>query len=149
MIIRIYKRNHEKLVDIDYNQKVQKNQIEQIKIQRYLNLIKKIKNNTTEVYTEETELLYDDDDYIIVSYKKTLHNNELFPNLKVYSYDKNIDYWEVNIKIEKINEINEIKKIKLINESIKFLEIELNDNFRESYSVETLLDQIKQQILKN
>ena len=142
-MIRIYKRNHENLVDINYNHK---KQIEIIKIQRYLNLIKKIKNNTTEVYTEQTKLLYENDDYIVVLYKKTLHDNDLFPNLKVYSYDKNIDYLEVNIKIEKINKID---KVKLIKESINFLEIELDDNFKESYSIKTLLDQIEQQILNH
>lgn len=146
MIIRIYKRNHENLVDINYNHK---KQIEIIKIQRYLNLIKKIKNNKIEVYTEQTELLYENDDYIIVSYKKILHNNELFPNLKVYLYDKNIDYWETTINVDENVNVKLVEKIKLINESINFLEIELNDDFKESYSIKTLLGQIEQQILNH
>lgn len=145
--IRIYKRNNNILTDINkekYNDIINN---KQIKIQRYLNLIKKTVENVIEVYTEQTELLYENDDYIVVEYKKILQDNELFPNLKVYEYDKNIEYNETNIKIEKINNINNIKKIKLIKELITFLEIELNDNFKESYLIKTLLDQIKQQIL--
>jgi len=143
MIYRIYKINNNTLIDIieQENNKVKR---ETIRIQRYLNLIKKTINNITEVYTEQTELLYESDNYIIVSYKKILQQNELFPNLKVYSYDKNIDYCETNLNIDKIKQID---KIKLIKESINFLEIELDNNFKESYSIETLLDQIKQQIL--
>lgn len=145
--IRIYKRNNNILTDINkekYNDIINN---KQIKIQRYLNLIKKTVENVIEVYTEQTELLYENDDYIVVEYKKILQDNELFPNLKVYEYDKNIEYNETNIKIEEINNINNIKKIKLIKELITFLEIELNDDFKESYSIKTLLDQIKQQIL--
>ena len=151
MILRIYKKNNiNRLIDIT-------NQIEQIEqidnktiiIQRYLNLIKKTENDISEVYTEQTELLYENKDYIVVSYKKILQQNNLFPNLKVYSYDKNIKYCETIVNIDTVTDI-QINKIKLIKESIQFLEIELNDdndNFRESYSIETLLNQIKQQIL--
>ena len=42
-----------------------------------------------------------------------------------------------------------INQLIVINESINFLEIELNDDFKESYSIKTLLDQIKQQILNH
>ena len=138
MVLRIYKKNNNLLVDI-----IDRVNGELIQIQRYLNLIKKTKNNITEVYTEHTELLYENDDYIIVDYKIIIHPNDFFPNLKVYEYDKNIEYNEINLIVD----IKQIKKIKIIQESITFLEIEFIDNFTESYSIKTLLDQIKQQIL--
>ena len=125
-------------------------------IKRYLNLIKTTYNNTIEVYTEQTELLYENNEYIIVSYKKIIQSNELFPNLKVYDYDKNVEYNEVEIdkkidknKIDKNKIDKKIDKIKLIKELITFIEIDLDDNFKESYSIKTLLDQIKQQILNH
>jgi hypothetical protein len=161
MLLRIYKKNNiNSLEDIDNIININKiikqinsgidDIITQIKIQRYLNLIKKTKNNLSEVYTEQTELIYENDDYIIVSYKKIIQQNELFPNLKVYNYDKNIEYYEIDIKKDKIDKIN---KIKLIKEVITFLEIDLDDelydDFIKSYSIKTLLDQIKQQILNH
>jgi hypothetical protein len=147
MILRIYKKNNNVLMNIINNTKNITNK-ETIKMQRYLNLIKEIKNNTTEVYTEQTELLYENDEYIVILYIKNNHENELFPNLKVYSYDKNIDYWEININVKQIEKIK-LEEIKIKNGSINFLEIKLNDDFKELDSIKILLDQIKQQILNH
>lgn len=143
--IRIYKRNNNTLIDIDINTQTNNNKrtINKKNIKKYLNLTQLTFQDTIEVFTEHTELLYENDDYVIVEYKKIIQPKDFFPNLKVYSYDNDIEHNETNLIVD----IKQINKIKLINESIKFLEIKLNDNFKESYSIKTLLDQIKQQIL--
>ena len=149
MIFRIYKRNKNKLVDIiDINGKTnQTNQTNQTNIKRYLNLIKKTSSNKVEVYTEHTELILEFDDYIIVTYKKIKYDLDYFPNLKLYEYDKDINL--VNIQINKLQQINKINKVNIIKEFVTFIELDVDDTFRESYSIETLLDQIKQQILNH
>lgn len=146
MILRIYKKNinnKNELIDIDIDNV--NGVINQKNIKRYLNLIKATHDNTIEVYTEHYNLLYENDDYVIVSYEKILQHLNTFPNLKSYDYDKNINICSTLIN----SNINQINQITLIRESITFLEIIVNDEIKESYLIETLLNQIKQQILNH
>jgi hypothetical protein len=151
MILRIYKRNINNKNEL-INIKTTNHNTLNKNIKRYLNLIKESYNNKIEVYTEHYNLLYESNEYIIVSYNKIVQDNDLFPNLKEYSYDKNINYQETKINNQETkinNQETKINNIKLIKEIITFLEIDLNDNFIESYTIETLLDQIKLQILNH
>jgi hypothetical protein len=146
MILRIYKRNTNNKneltdidIDIDIVNRGTNEKTNQKNIKRYLNLIKATYDNKIEVYTEHYDLLYEDNEYIVVSYEKILQDLNTFPNLKTYDYDKNINNCCTIINNE----------IKLIKESIMFLEILVDDKIKESYLIKTLLDQIKQQILNH
>jgi hypothetical protein len=96
---RIYKLNSNKLLDLNKNMVVnlqlfkfanEQKLIEKYKVKkkRYLSINQTIKNNIIETYTEDFEIISQNNTDLHIKYIKNIVDNEQFPPLNKYDFEE-------------------------------------------------------------